>query len=95
MVGLKAGDETRRSECMADSRLITTMGYGEHLRWNARMYLMGFEYGPVKAIEKKQHPCLIDCDRLIRDESHKDTLLYDEAVVKLSLSKEFDNINND
>lgn len=93
LAGLKDGDEATRRKCLSDDRLIRTLGYVEHLRWNAKMYLMGFEYAPVKKIEKKQHPCLTDCDRLIRNASSKGTLRYDEAVVKLSLSKDFDHIN--
>lgn len=73
--------------------IVRILGYVEHLRWNAKMYLMGFEYDSVKRIEKKRHSCLTDCDRLVRDASLRETLRYDEAVVKLSLSKDFDNIN--
>lgn len=94
LAGLSGGDESARERCLNDERLIRTLSYCEHLRWNAKMYLMGFEYGSHKVIEKKLHPCLIDCDSLLRDPSNKDTLLYDEAVVKLSFSKDFDD-NND
>lgn len=93
LAGLKDGDEEQRRKCLSNVGLIRTLGYVEHLRWNAKMYLMGFEYDPVKRIEKKRHSCLTDCDRLVRDASLRETLRYDEAVVKLSLSKDFDNIN--
>lgn len=43
-------------------------------------------------IERKQHPCLVDCDQLVRNKLQRDTLRYDEAVVRLSMSKEFDNM---
>lgn len=93
LVGLKDGDEETRRKCLSDVGLIRTLGYVEHLRWNAKMYLMGFEYDPVKKIEKKLHSCLTNCNRLVRDASSRGTLRYDEAVVRLSLSKDFDNIN--
>lgn len=92
LAGLEDGDEVRRHECLSDAHLIRTIGYGEHLRWNAKMYLMGFEYGDQKMIERKQHPCLVDCDQLVRNKLQRDTLRYDEAVVRLSMSKEFDNM---
>lgn len=66
-----------------DKTLFNNLTYCEHVRWNAKMKLMGFVYGE-KSMKRKTHNTLLTCNDLIRS-SHKDTLRYDKGVVELSL----------
>lgn len=57
----------------------------EHLRWNAKMELMGFiRDGENKDSRRRQHKNIIDCKTL--EDKYKDTIKYDKKVVELSFS---------
>lgn len=67
--------------------LLNSLSYGEHLRWNAKMELLGFVWGPKKDFKLKTHPCIVDCNELIRNKKIQETLIYDTGVVELSFRK--------
>ena len=57
----------------------------EHLRWNAKMELMGFiRDGENKDSRRRQHKNIIDCKTL--EDKYKDTIKYDKKVVEISFS---------
>lgn len=70
-----------------DKTLFNNLAYCEHLRWNAKMELLGFVYGEHKSMKHKTHDCFLSCNDLIRsDKSYvADTLRYDKGIVELSL----------
>ena len=67
-----------------DKQLLDNLSLTEHLRWNAKMELLGFVPGPAKDFRKKTHPCIVDCNELIRNEKTRSTFIYDTGVVELS-----------
>ena len=67
--------------------LLNNLSYNEHLRWNAKMELLGFVWGPQKDFKLKTHPCIVDCNELIRNKKIQETLIYDTGVVELSFRK--------
>lgn len=61
------------------------LSHCEHLRWNAKMELMGFiRDGENKDSRRRQHKNIIDCKTL--EDKYKDTIKYDKKVVELSFS---------
>lgn len=70
-----------------DKQLLDNLSLTEHLRWNAKMELLGFVPGPAKDFRKKTHPCIVDCNELIRNEKTRSTFIYDTGVVELSFRK--------
>ncbi len=57
----------------------------EHLRWNAKMELLGFVLGGErKDLKSRRHPNIVDCKTL--EEKYGDTIDYDKKVVELSFS---------
>ena len=70
----------------------------EHLRWNAKMELMGFEYAEkidkynkegkeeTKDYRRRQHKCMTGCTELANNDDLKYTIDYDKKVVELSFS---------
>lgn len=74
-------------ESEVDKTLFNNLAYCEHLRWNAKMELLGFVYGKKKSMRRKTHYCLLTCDDLIRSEIPyiANTLKYDKGIVELSL----------
>ena len=71
--------------------LKNAIAYCEHLRWNSKMYLMGFCKGKEKKMLRKEHPCLESCSDLIRGKNEY-TLKYDREVALFSLSKKVEEI---
>ena len=69
--------------------LIDNLVYTEHIRWNAKMELLGFVPGREKSMKERIHPCLMPCSELIasQDEAIRRTLLYDRGIVELSIKK--------
>lgn len=67
---------------------LNNLVFAEHLRWNARMELLGYVYGPVKSYRRRTHPCLTSCADLLAH--HADAIPYDESVVRVSLSPDRD-----
>jgi len=45
-----------------------------HVNWLAEKRETGWEYGPVKDPDKKQHPCFVPYDQLPEDQKAKDLL---------------------
>lgn len=72
-----------------DESLIDNLVYTEHIRWNAKMELLGFVPGREKSMKERIHPCLMPCSELIasQDEAIRRTLLYDRGIVELSIKK--------
>ncbi len=72
--------------------LMENLSLTEHLRWNAKMELMGFvkrAYNPEttypeRDYDKKNHECIVSCDELNSREKFRETKIYDWAVVELS-----------
>jgi hypothetical protein len=56
-----------------------------HASWSAQKLRDGWEYGPVKDPEKKQHPCLVAFDDLPRDQQMKDHIFFGIASAMLSV----------
>lgn len=70
-----------------DKTLFNNLAYCEHLRWNAKMELLGFVYGDSKLMKYKTHNCLLSCNDLIRSDKPyvANTLKYDKGIVELSI----------
>lgn len=70
-----------------DKTLFNNLAYCEHLRWNAKMELLGFVYGDSKLMKQKTHNCLLSCNDLIRSDKPyvANTLKYDKGIVELSI----------
>lgn len=47
---------------------------GSHISWMAQKQAEGWKYGPVKDVEKKEHPCMVPFDQLPREQQAKDYL---------------------
>ena len=80
-------NEYSRASGTEFEQLMHNLSYCEHLRWNAKMELLGFVHGAGKDFKKKTHHCIVDCNELIRNEHTKGTFIYDEGVVELSFAK--------
>lgn len=100
LLGGDTSDANQRLQ--QDESLRNTLAYCEHLRWNSKMYLMGFTGFDnddnenkcdknKKDMLRKKHPCLLSCDDLIRGEN-KGTLKYDKGTVILSFSENIEEI---
>lgn len=70
-----------------DKTLFNNLAYCEHLRWNAKMELLGFIYGDEKSMKHKTHNCILSCNKLIRSDKPYivNTLKYDKGIVELSI----------
>ena len=65
----------------------------EHLRWNAKMELLGFVYGDPgnvsnKDIRRRIHRCITSC-QVLRHGKDADTVKYDNIVIKVTFRPEF------
>jgi hypothetical protein len=47
-----------------------------HESWLAEKERAGWKYGPVKDVEKKEHPCFVDYDELPEQQRTKDALFF-------------------
>ena len=65
--------------------LFNNLAYCEHLRWNAKMKLMGFVSGE-RSLRKKTHECILSCNELIYSENDRIARTYDfdKGIVELS-----------
>lgn len=45
-----------------------------HISWLAEKESTGWKYGPVKDVEKKEHPCCVPYDQLPKEQKLKDEL---------------------
>ncbi|MBP3548548.1 MAG: hypothetical protein J6J64_07725 [Alistipes sp.] len=78
-----------------NSALLTNLRRCEHLRWNAKMELLGFVYGDIeeekrtKDLRRRKHRCLVSCHELETGQDNK-AIVYDEIVVNLSFDRRFD-----
>lgn len=71
----------------------------EHLRWNAKMELLGFVSSiyddtnkplrSIKDLQRRIHSCLVDCQTL-KEGPDIHTIKYDRIVVTVSFMPEFD-----
>lgn len=52
----------------------------QHDNWMSLKLSEGWKYGPVKDIDKKEHPCMVPYDKLPKEQQAKDALF--RAVVK-------------
>ncbi len=50
-----------------------------HFSWTTQKVNDGWKYGPVKDVEKKEHPCMVSFDKLPREQQAKDFIF--RAVV--------------
>jgi hypothetical protein len=57
-----------------------------HINWMQDKLAQGWKYGPVKDVEKKEHPCLVPYNKLPPAQRAKDVLF---ATVVDALSEEF------
>lgn len=73
--------------------LLKNLNYCEHLRWNAKMELLGFIPGEKKSFKKRIHHCIVDCKTLSEKFSY--TIPFDRAVVELSFSDMTNNEKQD
>ena len=51
-----------------------------HEEWFRQKKIEGWKYGPVKDVEKKEHPCMVPYHELPKEQQVKDSLFI--AVVK-------------
>ncbi len=81
--------------------LMENLSLCEHLRWNAKMELMGFVPGemnpkvkyPERSYDFKTHECLVSCHELNTVPKFQSVKIYDWAVVELSM-KYYDDKKN-
>ncbi len=72
--------------------LMENLSLCEHLRWNAKMELLGFlprPYNPAipypeRDYDARNHECLVSCQELNDKKKFRATKIYDWAVVELS-----------
>lgn len=55
-----------------------------HLSWLAEKRAAGWKYGPVKDVDKKEHPCFLPYDELPPEQKSKDYIF--RAVVRALLA---------
>lgn len=55
-----------------------------HESWLEEKIATGWSYGPVKDVEKKQHPCFVPYFELPREQQLKDYIFF--SVVKAALA---------
>ncbi len=88
----------------SNKRLLRNLSNCEHLRWNAKMELLGFEpatnkdipkaevekanRSPWKSFKLRKHECLAGCKTLHANPILVGTIPYDESVVELSFKME-------
>ena len=73
-----------------ESTLLKNLSRCEHLRWNAKMEILGFVHEDApKDYKKRTHPCIIGC-KVLEQGAYAYTQSYDKAVVKLSFNYRFD-----
>ena len=53
---------------------------GGHVRWLEDKEVDGWKHGPIKDVEKKEHPCMVAYHRLPREQQAKDHLFA--SIVK-------------
>lgn len=82
---------------LSDTQLVN-LANCEHLRWNAKMELLGFVYGVPKDkdgklcskdFQRRIHRCLTDC-KTLKNGPDADTQKYDKTIVNVSFRPEFD-----
>jgi RyR domain len=56
-----------------------------HESWSRSKLRDGWEYGPVKDPERKQHPCLVPFEELSIEQQMKDHIFFGIASAMLSL----------
>lgn len=56
----------------------------QHNAWSDEKFAAGWKYGPVKDVEKKEHPCLVPFEQLPVEQQAKDHL-FKAIVNSLSL----------
>ena len=54
-----------------------------HARWMDEKLAAGWSYAPIKDVEKKKHPCMVEFYKLPREQQAKDFIF--QAVVKALL----------
>ena len=87
--------EKARKKLTVGSPLFANLGRCEHLRWNAKMELLGFTFydnyndEQNKDIRRRKHRCIVGCKEL-ESGPDKDTIIFDEKVVTLSFDSKFD-----
>ena len=55
-----------------------------HESWMAEKLAQGWKYGPVKDVDKKEHPCLVPFDDLPKNQQIKDVLFTAIALALLA-----------
>ena len=86
--------ETACARLAVGNPLFVNLSRCEHLRWNAKMELLGFTYyndkqDKNKDIRRRKHRCLIGCKELETGPDKK-TIEFDQKVVTLSFDSKFD-----
>ena len=83
--------ETACARLTVGNPLFTNLSRCEHLRWNAKMELLGFTYDDKqeKDMQRRKHRCLIECKKLETGPDKK-TIEFDQKVVTLSFDNKFD-----
>lgn len=64
--------------------ILKNLSHCEHLRWNAKMELLGFVRGR-KDMKLRQHYCIVDCKTLKQEYDY--TIPFDNVVVRLSFDE--------
>ena len=80
--------ETKKDHIKKGSSLFKNLSRCEHLRWNAKMELLGFVHDDAKNYKKRTHHSIIECIPL--ESKYPYLIPYDDKVVELSFDDEFD-----
>jgi hypothetical protein len=57
----------------------------QHKNWAEEKYRAGWKYGPVKDVDKKEHPCLVEYKELPKEQIVKDKI-FGSIVSALALA---------
>lgn len=77
MMAWEQAPDWQRESVLKGVRGVLLEGNGpreSHACWLAEKAATGWKYGPIKDIEKKEHPCFVEYDALPDAQRHKDTL---------------------
>jgi hypothetical protein len=74
-------------KAIADGKI--THARASHENWLNDMRSKGFQYGPVKDVEAKTHPCFVPYDELPPEQQVKDALFFAIVTTLLNTRSNF------
>lgn len=79
-VSWEEAPEWQKSSCLVGVHAIldgtVTKPSDSHQSWMKHKLLEGWKYGPIKDVDKKEHPCMVDYDELPFEQKTKDAIFF-------------------